>query len=87
MDSEKAVSCCSPSQDGQSKNDSDNQHSDNDCNGCNPLASCHCCSIAFSLMQPLGIARIATYQAKNINYFEFIPPTVIFTIWQPPKIS
>lgn len=87
MDSGKADSCCSPIPDKQSDNASGNQHSDNDCNGCNPLASCHCCSIAFSYMQPLGVANIATYQAKNSNYSEFIPPTVIFAIWQPPKIS
>lgn len=87
LDSEKAALCCSDSQNEQSKNNSDNQHSDNDCNGCNPLASCHCCSLVFSLMQPLGIACIATYQTKNISYCEFIPPTVIFTIWHPPEIT
>lgn len=83
----KVASCCSLIPEEHSEPCSNNQHSDNDCNDCSPLASCHCCSMIFSFVQTIDIDNIAIYQANKINYSESFPPTLIFVIWQPPKIS
>lgn len=85
-DTEKA-SCCSPSTNEPKNDSSDNEHSNNECARCNPLNSCHCCSVFVSYTQSLEITCLSQYRAKNTTYSEFIPSSIVFSIWQPPKIS
>ena len=83
--SEKADSCCSPLPNDQT-NDSGNQHPEKNCTNCNPLASCHCCSVFFSLIPAFDATCPEEFPKQHISYFEFVPSPAVFTIWQPPKI-
>jgi hypothetical protein len=87
FDIEEVSSCCSLIQGEHSNSGSNNQPSDNDCNDCSPFASCNCCSMVFSFAQPLDNDIIPLYEAKKINYTEYLTLPLIFAIWQPPKIS
>lgn len=59
----------------------------NHCSSCNPLSSCHCCSVVFSFSQLFSIAYIIATPIKHENYSESIPHSIIISIWQPPKVS
>lgn len=85
LDENQASCCATKDLDTQKKKTKDN--SENDCSNCNPLSCRHCCLIAFFFTQPLFIKHIEIEQIQTINYSEFIPPIVIFGIWQPPKLS
>ena len=86
--SKEKVSCCSKSTTNEPvHNGTDDGNAHNECAGCNPLNSCHCCSVFVSYTQSLEITCLSQYQAKNTTYSEFIPSSIVFSIWQPPKIS
>lgn len=82
------VSCCSKSTNNDPvHNGTDDSSTHNECAGCNPLNSCDCCSVFASNTQSYYLTCFSESRIQNIDYSVFIPPSVIFSVWQPPKIS
>ena len=79
------VACCSETPVDGENNQLDTEDSD-DCSVCNPLA-CHCCVIFISVMQFSAIEPVVLIPHKEGHYLEFLPSSITFQIWQPPKIS
>jgi len=91
MDSKQASSCCSSTTENSSKNTCEDTPSDNGCEGCNPLASCQCCSVFFLMTSSLSAScdiRITTQDLPGYDaYSQFLPSRASSMVWQPSRFS
>lgn len=82
----KEEQCCA-----QSVNvdfDCPDDDSSDDTHHCNPFSQCNCCSIAFSYAeQAIALATIS-FETFKPSYFESPTlPTIVLSVWRPPKVA
>lgn len=86
MGSCQGTTCCSTSGDDSADSKQHHDQSEEGCLACNPLG-CDCCAAAFPTTTSFNFSTVSTHLVKQVNYSEFIPSYILFSIWQPPKTA
>lgn len=65
----------------------ENHHSDSDCNSCSPFCVCNCCHTNTIVIVKKAIEPVQKIEnAYQIIFSEGNPKQIPQNIWQPPKI-
>ena len=78
--------CCQLDFNHTTQKSSQEEHSDNDCDSCNPLSSCHCTGSFISFFHNFSFSDTVVPKAVQISDVAVFVVSVPAAIWQPPKI-